>query len=165
MGRKTRRIGLGVAVCWAALTALSSGAVAQSSSPLPSTSRTAAALAAWSNFPVHASPRPLVLPGLAMLMGLKVDFHFMKDEADKLPTRKRHAYWAFALGYPLTVLLGGVIGFAVSPAHATQATQLTHSAAGDGIGVGVALVASIPIALCIGIKRPKRDTERGTSAA
>lgn len=30
--------------------------------------------------------------GWAMLMGLKVDFHFMKDEADKLPTRKRHAY-------------------------------------------------------------------------
>ena len=102
--------------------------------------------------------------GWAMLMGLKVDVHLMKDEADKLPTRKRHAYWAFVLGYPLTVLLGGVIGFAVSPAPATQATQLTYSAAGDGIGVGVALVASIPIALYIGTKR-KRDTARGTSAA
>jgi hypothetical protein len=61
VGHKMGKIGLGVAVCCAALTALSSGADAQSSSPLPSAGRTSAALAAWAHFPVHASPRPLVL--------------------------------------------------------------------------------------------------------
>jgi hypothetical protein len=61
VSRKMGRIGLGAAACWAALTALSSGAGAQPSSPLPSVSRTSAALSAWSHFPVHESPRPLVL--------------------------------------------------------------------------------------------------------
>jgi hypothetical protein len=103
--------------------------------------------------------------GWAMLVGLKVDFRFMKDEATSYPPESGTPTGPYALGYPLTVLLGGVIGFAVSPAHATQATQLTYSPAGDGIGVGVALVASIPIALYIGTKRSERDTACGTSAA
>lgn len=61
MGRTMGRIGLGVATSCAVLTALSSGAAAQSVAPLPSASRTPTALAAWSRFPVHASPRPLIL--------------------------------------------------------------------------------------------------------
>ncbi len=61
VGWKTRKMGLGVAVCPVALTALSSAVSAQTVTPLPSASRTSAALSAWSNFPVHASPRPLVL--------------------------------------------------------------------------------------------------------
>ena len=88
VGRKTRRIGLGVVVCWAALTALSSGAVAQSSSPLPSTSRTAAALAAWSNFPVHASPRPLVLPGLGNVDGSEGRFSFHEGRSGQATHKK-----------------------------------------------------------------------------
>ena len=61
MDRRMARIGLGVLVSCAVLTALFSSAVAESVPPPPPASRTSIALAAWSHFPVNASPRLLIL--------------------------------------------------------------------------------------------------------
>lgn len=61
MRRRIGTVGLAAGACCAALISLSSGGSAQSSTPHPPASLVSTALAAWSRFPVHAFPRPLVL--------------------------------------------------------------------------------------------------------
>lgn len=75
---------------------------------------------------------------------------FMKDEAQTLTKAGRRAYWGFAVGFVAVIAIGGLVGFAITP---PGGDVLTYSTVGDLIGLGIALVASIPLSLYVRSQR------------